>query len=96
MLTINSDERNKIKKNSDFWSMGHTSKFVKPNSKRIFSSNLFPESIQNVAYLNKDGSIVVVLFNKLDVDIFVQFKWLDHLFSLNFSKKSAYTLIWKI
>lgn len=52
-------------KNLTFYYIGHFSKFIKPNSKRIAFSK-FTDSIEVTAFKNPDNSIAIVLMNKND------------------------------
>lgn len=61
VLTINNDET--ITKNEEYYSIGHFSKFVVPNAKRVLVESSY-EDIIATGFLNPDGSIVVVLHNK--------------------------------
>ena len=48
-----------------FYYIGHFSKFVRPGAKRIAVSTNRPQ-LQTTAFVNKDGSIVVVVMNTTD------------------------------
>ena len=60
VITINNDET--ITKNEEYYSIGHFSKFVVPNAKRVLVESSY-EDIIATGFLNPDGSIVVVLHN---------------------------------
>ncbi len=57
-ITINGDS---VTRNSAYYIIAHASKFVRPGSKRIASSNL--EDLPNVAFLTADGKIVLIVYN---------------------------------
>jgi glucosylceramidase len=63
VVTINSNTGS-ITRNVEYYSIGHFSKFVKPGAFRI-SSTSFESStkLDHVAFLNPDGSKVVVVSN---------------------------------
>lgn len=48
-----------------FYYIGHFSKYIKPGAKRIAYSS-YTDKIEMTAFLNSDGSIVVVLLNRTD------------------------------
>jgi hypothetical protein len=49
--------------NYDYYALGHASKFVLPNARRIASNTFGSGSIEDVAFRNPDGSKVVVVLN---------------------------------
>ncbi|WP_433204199.1 RICIN domain-containing protein [Dactylosporangium sp. CS-047395] len=49
--------------NAEYYVLGHLSKFVKPGAVRIDSTNQGEGGIENVAFRNPDGSIVLVAIN---------------------------------
>lgn len=58
------DRRNQsIIKNSTYYAIGHFSKFIPPQSKRIALETSLPEGVQGVAYLRPDHQIAIVLLN---------------------------------
>lgn len=50
-----------------YYYIGHFSKFVRPGAVRIGASS-FTENLENVAFLNPDGSIVMVVLNRSEKD----------------------------
>ena len=64
MLSQNKD--NYIK-NLTFYYIGHFSRFIKPNSKRIAFSK-YTDIIELTAFKNTDNSIAIVLMNKNDLN----------------------------
>ncbi|WP_343693696.1 glycoside hydrolase family 30 beta sandwich domain-containing protein [Chitinophaga sp.] len=63
VVTVKSDS-GAVVKNVEYYALAHFSKFVRPGAKRIASSH--PEGLENVAFLNKDGSRVLVALNTED------------------------------
>ena len=57
-LTIDGDN---VIRNPAYYIIAHASKFVRPGSKRIYSSN--NESLPNVAFLTPDKEIVLIVLN---------------------------------
>lgn len=52
-----------IRYGASFYYLGHFSKFVQPGARRIGSSG-GPASLQSVAFINPDGSLVVIVLNE--------------------------------
>ena len=57
-----------------YYSLGHFSKFVDPNSYRI-QSNTFENQLESVAFLNPDKSIVVIVSNRETGQKRVKIQW---------------------
>lgn len=55
---------NTVTKNLEYWALGHASRFVGPEAVRIGSSQPAGSPVSNVAYRNRDGSLVVVAHNQ--------------------------------
>ena len=53
---------------NSYYYLGHFSKFVRPKAKRIISSSN-RDSLQTTAFINADGSIVVIVLNTTDIEI---------------------------
>jgi glucosylceramidase len=53
--------------NSSYYHIGHFSKHVKPGAFRIFSKTV-NEKVKHIAFLNPDGSIVIVILNESEFD----------------------------
>ncbi|KAL9652768.1 hypothetical protein ABK040_010801 [Willaertia magna] len=92
-LTIRSDTMNVITKNTSYYSMGHSSKFVDPNAYRI-QSNSFDGDIENVAYINPDGSKVIVLSNRTYSRRKIKVKWGSQSFNCDVPGMAALTFKW--
>ena len=65
-IMISQDKNNYIK-NLTFYYIGHFSRFIKPNSKRIAFSK-YTDIIELTAFKNTDNSIAIVLMNKNDLN----------------------------
>jgi glucosylceramidase len=83
---------NKLHYNSSYYYIGHFSKFIKPGAVRIGLSSNNPK-IQSTAFLNKDGSIVVVAMNEKDEDISFSLGLKDMSVSLELKPHSIATYI---
>ena len=62
VVTVNDDGT--VTKNLEYWALAHASRFVAPGAVRIGSSQPVGSPVSNVAYRNRDGSIVVVAHNQ--------------------------------
>jgi len=51
-----------------YYYIGHFSKFIRPEAKRI-SSVSSTNNLLSTAFLNEDGSIVVVVMNQADIEV---------------------------
>jgi glucosylceramidase len=63
-ITIDKD---KIERNAAYYIIGHASKFVPTNSKRIASNTVF--NLQNVAFKTPEGKTVLIVINDSDKGI---------------------------
>ena len=54
-------------KNLTYYYIGHFSKFLKPNAKRIAFSR-YTDNIEVTSFKNPDGSIAIVLLNRNDTN----------------------------
>ncbi len=89
----------------DFSDLGQASKFVRPGAVRI-QSNTFSDfrntsnasdkgGLEDVAFKNTDGSIVVVAFNSSDAPIAHQIRWRGQAITHTLAARSAATFVWK-
>jgi glucosylceramidase len=49
--------------NVEYYILGHLSKFVVPGARRIESNTFGPGSVEDVAFQNPDGSVVLLVLN---------------------------------
>jgi len=52
--------------NEDYYALGHASRFIQRGAYRVDSTAFGLGGIENVAFLNPDGSIVVLAVNSAD------------------------------
>lgn len=62
VVTVNSINKF-VSRNVEYFSLGHTSKFLQAHAKRIETSDIRSLGISQVAYINPDGTKVLVVFN---------------------------------
>jgi glucosylceramidase len=66
---VHADTRNgRLIYTNAYYYIGHFSKFVRPGARRIAASSN-RASLQTTAFVNKDGSIVVIVLNMTDQPI---------------------------
>jgi glucosylceramidase len=91
MVIIN-DETGAVSYPTDFYTLGHFSKFILPGATRIFSSNA--RGILTSAYLNVDGSKVLVAYNDSSSPQAFQVVWGSATFSYTLPVLAAATFTW--
>lgn len=66
LIYINNNDHSDIQPSKRLWCMGNYSKFIDEGAKRIAVSTEggIPETVEESAYLNPDGTIVIVYINK--------------------------------
>jgi O-glycosyl hydrolase len=62
VVTVNDDGT--VTRNLEYWALAHTSRFVAPGAVRIGSSQPAGSPVSNVAYQNRDGSLVLIAHNQ--------------------------------
>lgn len=63
LVTITPETESGFSINSDYYSVGHISKFVVPGAYRIASTSFPYDGLESVAFQNPDGSKVLILAN---------------------------------
>lgn len=85
-------EKNELDIRSSYYYMGHFSKYIKRGAKRIGSS-VYDSSIEQCAFLNKDGSIVCVVLNRADIDKKVALRYKQELADVTVKAHSIMTFV---
>jgi glucosylceramidase len=60
VITLNN---NVVERGVQYYALAHVAKFAKPGCKRIASTDLSAQELDNVCFLNQDGTKVLVVFN---------------------------------
>lgn len=83
---------NEVKRNPAYYIIAHAAKFIRPGAFRIASNSV--EKIPNVAFLNKDGSIVLIAVNtsKMSQDFQIKLGTTSYAASLNSGAVGTYIL----
>ncbi|KAK3871273.1 hypothetical protein Pcinc_023572 [Petrolisthes cinctipes] len=63
-----SQENDEFYKNPMFYAMGHFSKFVKAGAVRVALTSPDPGSLDSAAFLNPDGTTVIIILNRSEVE----------------------------
>lgn len=89
----------------DYSDLGQASKFVRPGAVRVESNTFYDYrntsnpndkgGLEDVAFKNPDGSIVVVAFNSSDAPIQHQIRWRGQAITHTLAARSAATFVWK-
>ena len=78
----------------DYTALGHASKFVRPGARRIESNSFGPGSLQDVAFENPDGSIVLIVLNSSSGPIEFNVRWAGEFITYKLAEASVVTLTW--
>lgn len=81
-------------KTVDYWALGQASKFVHPGARRVASNTFGAGDLQDVAFVNRDGSNAVVVFNAGATARDFQVNWGDKSFSYHLNGGAAVTFTW--
>ncbi|SFB82681.1 glucosylceramidase [Flexibacter flexilis DSM 6793] len=95
VITIPSSGNGKIIRNVEYYLLGHTAKFIRPGAYRVSSEGLTDSNIKYLAFVNPDGSKVVVALNKGNADKAVNFKSGARTFRYVLPANGVTTLTWK-
>ncbi len=91
LVTINSTN-GALSYDIDFYTLGHFSKFVLPGAYRVYSAN--GNGIIDAAFLNPDGSKVLVAYNDSQVSQTFQVQWGSKQFTYTLAALSGATFTW--
>jgi len=79
----------------DFTALAHVSKFVRPGARRIESNTFGPGSLEDVAFLNADGSLVLLVLNSSSKPVTFNVGWERKFAVYTLPANSAATLVWR-
>ena len=83
-----------ITNNLEYYVLGHLAKFVVPGAHRIDSNTFGQGSIEDVAFLNPDGSKVLLVLNSSSSASFTV-SWKSQMFTYNLPGGAVATFVWK-
>jgi glucosylceramidase len=93
-VTIDPESESGLTFNADYFSIGHLSKFVPPGAYRIASTSYLYEGLESVAFLNPDGSKVLVVSNIRDKDKAFAVRWGSQYLAYTLPSESVATFTW--
>ena len=83
----------KVHRNSNFYALGHISKFVRPGAVRTWSTDV-PGSARSVAFRNPDGSHVLMVVNESKSRVAFSVRWQQRLTRVALPAGAVTTLTW--
>jgi glucosylceramidase len=81
-----------ITKTTEYYTLGHYSKYVLPGATRVYSSNA--PSLVSVAFVNPDGSKALIVYNAATSSQSFQAQWGSQSFSYTLPTLAAATFTW--
>ena len=79
----------------DFTALAHVSKFVRPGARRIDSNTFGPSSLEDVAFRNPDGSLVLLVLNSDSKRVTFNLGWNNKFAVYTIPANAAATLTWQ-
>jgi len=79
----------------DFTALGHVSKFVRPGARRIESNSFDQGSLEDVAFQNPDGSIVLFVLNGSGGPMPFNIGWKGQFASYKMPAGAVATFVWQ-
>lgn len=79
----------------DFTALGHASKFVKPGAHRIASNSFDQGSLEDVAFQNLDGSIVLLVLNSSGGPLPFNIAWKNRFATYKLPAGAVTTFVWQ-
>lgn len=83
-----------VTRNADYYVIAHASRFVHPGAQRIASTET-DGALDNVAFLDPDGSLVLIVANSSTHWTSVRVRCADREFVVSMPLQSVATLVWK-
>jgi len=78
----------------DYTALGHASKFVRPGAVRVESNTFGQGSLEDVAFRNPDGSLVLLVLNSAGGPITFNIAWNGKFAQYSLRKQSVATFVW--
>jgi glucosylceramidase len=79
---------------TDYTALGHASKFVRPGAVRVESNSFGQGSLEDVAFRNPDGSLVLMVVNSGTAAITFNIAWKGKYAQYFLRKQSVATFVW--
>ena len=95
LVTVNGDTTPaSLYFNTTYYALGHIGKFVTPGANVIGTSSQGTTGIQDVAFVNPNGSIVLVVFNGASSSTTFSVSWNSEYFNYTLPAGAAATFEW--
>ena len=94
-VDLSEPERPRVKKELDYYVLGHASKFLEPHAVRIGSDEPAGTELKDVAFRNPDGTVVLYLLNAGTAAQPVRVSFHGRSAATNLPAGSVATLVWK-
>jgi O-glycosyl hydrolase len=78
----------------DFTALGHVGKFLRPGSRRIASNSFDQGSLEDVAFQNPDGSVVLLVLNSAGAPLPFNIAWRGKFASYKLPAGAVATFCW--
>jgi glucosylceramidase len=96
VVTINDNGSSvEVEPTVDFTALAHASKFVQPGARRIESNTFGESSLEDVAFQNPDGSVVLLVLNSARKPITFNIAWSGKYAVYTVNGSNVATFIWK-
>lgn len=96
VVTINhATSPTQIIRTVDFTALAHVSKFLKPGARRIASNSFDQGSLEDVAFQNPDGSVVLVVLNSSGSPLSFNIAWKGEFASYKLPASAVATFTWR-
>ncbi len=94
VVTINA-QTGAVTRNVEYYVLGHAAKFVRPGARRIASTDVSGQQVQNVAFQNPDGRLALIAFNAAGAARLVQVRVGGQAFSYTLPAGALVTFRWR-
>ncbi len=84
-----------ITHNVEYYVLGHLSKFVVPGAHRVDSNTFGPGGLEDVAFQNPDGSIILLVLNAGNTSQPFAVNWKSTYFNYTLPSQSVATFAWR-
>jgi len=84
-----------IRNNVEYYVLGHLAKFVVPGAYRVESNSAVQGGVEDVAFQNPDGSIVLLALNSGGADRSFTVSWKGEIFTYTLPGGAVATFVWK-
>lgn len=84
-----------VKTTADYTALGHASKFLQPGARRIESNTFGQGSLEDVAFQNPDGSIILLVVNSSEGAIPFNIAWRGQFAQHKLAGGEVATFVWK-